>query len=106
MPGMPDGQSTPGYTDVSDASRLPPNRHCHRRHRRHPIQYVPLCVSHQENKMLSGGTLQTPAQSLMRGLMMTSGKDLTQVPSRKMCPLAAAAADDETEEKQFTTLHP
>lgn len=39
-------------------------------------QYVPLCVSRQENKMLSGGKGKGRVQSLMRGLMMTSMKDL------------------------------
>lgn len=45
----------------------------------HPIQDVPLCVSRQENKMLLGGKgkrEQTRVQGLMRGLMMTSVKDL------------------------------
>lgn len=61
------------YTDVSDAFAPPPLP---------LIQYVPLCVSCQGNKMLSGGKgregkrQQTRVQSLMRGLMMTSVKDL------------------------------
>lgn len=62
------------YTDVSDTSAPPIH-----------TQYVRLCVSRQENKMLSGGKRQqTRVQSLMRGLMMTSVKDLIQVPSRKL----------------------
>lgn len=62
------------YTDVSDAFAPPPPLPL--------IQYVPLCVSCQGNKMLSGGKgregkrQQTRVQSLMRGLMMTSVKDL------------------------------
>lgn len=59
------------YTVVSDASAPTPTPPS--------IQYVPLCVSRQENKMLSGGKgkgSRLECKSLMRGLMMTSVKDL------------------------------